>query len=158
MIKTDTAPCRSVSHNELVRVLVPNSTFPQEAMVPLLINYDAYTDIRLRTAHHDETIVGDPGCFWMLHPPPEGTLHVCAAHNSGTKALLHSTGTCNSRYTSCCDTSCKANHNFKVPECSENSWASVCRQEVHDPQCFSFLPLAVMGCQSSHSYSWNSNG
>lgn len=64
--------CRSVSHNELVQVLVPNITAPEEAMVPMDINVESYADIRLRTVDHDETVVGDPGCFWMLHPPPEG--------------------------------------------------------------------------------------
>lgn len=62
----------SVSHNELVQVLVPNVTAPEEAMIPMQINHDAYADVRMRTVEHDEEVVGDPGCFWMLHPPPEG--------------------------------------------------------------------------------------
>ena len=64
----------SVSHNELIQVLVPNATAPEEAMIPMLINHDAYADVRMRTVEHDESVVGDPGCFWMLHPPPEGIL------------------------------------------------------------------------------------
>jgi hypothetical protein len=63
---------RSVAHNELIQVLVPNVTAPGEAMVPMMINHEAYADVRLRTVDHDEKVVGDPGCFWMLGAPPEG--------------------------------------------------------------------------------------
>jgi hypothetical protein len=82
--------CRSVAHNELVQVLVPNATHPEQEMVPITINQEAYTDVRLRTVDHDEKVVGDPGCFWMLGAPPEGVPHpICSLSDPfNTLALL----------------------------------------------------------------------
>jgi hypothetical protein len=59
---------RQVSHNEVITVLVGNSSVAA-SMAPLVVTGDAWSDVRMRSYGHDASIIGDPGSFWMFYFP-----------------------------------------------------------------------------------------
>ena len=40
-----------------------------DAMQPLTVDLDTWSDVRMRSFHRDPAAIGDPGGFWMIYFP-----------------------------------------------------------------------------------------
>lgn len=73
------ADCRQVAHDETITILVSpqdDGTTPlseqaadHSAMLPMRVNNDTWSDIRVRTFERDPHTVGAAGAFWMFYYP-----------------------------------------------------------------------------------------
>ena len=60
--------CRQLSADETISVLVGN-TLEADALTPLEVTPNTWSDVRMRAQQHDRSAIGDPGSFWMLYYP-----------------------------------------------------------------------------------------